>query len=317
MKGDTIMKRRILFWKAKLNTKLRYLTKGKLGVPQKYNGKPILSEKEGNAYIYHMLLEGKPFCVARFGSTELNALMHFENENCSTESMRREAISLLGNNSGFFPLEIKKGYQFAELYKDLLKEVDVMAVWYNPLEDYFIEKYGDEITCVQLRAIEPYFFCEPWTKALRNKRVLVIHPFAKTIHEQYKKRLTLFDNPNILPEFQLITIRAVQTLAGQKDDRFATWFDALNYMYQETKKHDFDVAIIGCGAYGLPLAAMLKRDGKQAIHMGGATQILFGIRGKRWDERSSFKALINDSWVRPAEDEKPKNADNVENACYW
>ena len=49
-------------------------------------------------------------------------------------------------------------------------------------------------------------------------------------------------------------------------------------------KIDFDVAIIGCGAYGFPLAAKLKQAGKQAIHLAGATQLLFGIKGKRWEE---------------------------------
>lgn len=47
----------------------------------------------------------------------------------------------------------------------------------------------------------------------------------------------------------------------------------------EALKFDFDVAIIGCEAYGFPLAARLKRAGKIVVHMGGATQILF------WNQR--------------------------------
>jgi len=53
----------------------------------------------------------------------------------------------------------------------------------------------------------------------------------------------------------LLTLKAVQTIANTKDDRFDTWFDALDYMYNEALKLDFDVALIGCGAYGYPLAA--------------------------------------------------------------
>lgn len=98
----------------------------------------------------------------------------------------------------------------------------------------------------------------------------------------------MFDNPDILPEFELKTLKAVQTLAGEKEDRFKTWFEALNYMYTEAMKIDFDIAIIGCGAYGMPLASMLKEAGKKAIHMGGVTQILFGIKGKRWEEEPAF-----------------------------
>ena len=75
----------------------------------------------------------------------------------------------------------------------------------------------------------------------------------------------------------------------------------------------FDIAIIGCGAYGMPLAAYCKQIGKKAVHLGGATQLLFGIKGKRWDNYS----LYNDYWVRPLESETPRNAGKIESGCYW
>lgn len=58
--------------------------------------------------------------------------------------------------------------------------------------------------------------------------------------------------------FNLKTIKAVETIADRKDTRFDTWFDVLQYMYDEAIKIDFDVGIIDCGAYGFPLSAMLK-----------------------------------------------------------
>ena len=87
-------------------------------------------------------------------------------------------------------------------------------------------------------------------------------------------------------------------------------------MYNEALKIDFDVAIIGCGAYGFPLAAKLKRAGKITIHLGGAVQILFGIKGSRWDNGEVSK-FYNEYWVRPDDKDKPQNANNVENGCYW
>ena len=123
----------------------------------------------------------------------------------------------------------------------------------------------------------------------REKKVLVIHPFEKSIQEQYKKRVMIFPNSQILPEFELKTLKAVQTLCGEQDERFETWFDALDYMYEQALNIDFDVAIIGCGAYGMPLASKLKNAGKQAIHLGGATQLLFGIKGYRWEEQYPTK----------------------------
>jgi hypothetical protein len=44
---------------------------------------------------------------------------------------------------------------------------------------------------------------------------------------------------------------------------------------------DFDIAIIGCGAYSFPLAANVKRIGKNSVHLGGASQLLFGFSWKK------------------------------------
>lgn len=91
-------------------------------------------------------------------------------------------------------------------------------------------------------------------------------------------------------------------------------------MKNEINKTDFDIAIIGCGAYGFSLAAHVKRIGKKAVHLGGATQLLFGIIGKRWEsadiyiKKFTFK---NDYWVRPLESEKPNNSEKVEGSTYW
>ena len=88
-------------------------------------------------------------------------------------------------------------------------------------------------------------------------------------------------------------------------------------MKHRIAEKEFDVAIIGAGAYGFPLAAYVKSLGKQAIQMSGATQILFGIRGKRWDEHPLISKFYNDSWVRPLKSETPPEIKKVEGGSYW
>lgn len=151
---------------------------------------------------------------------------------------------------------------------------------------------------------------------MEGKRVLVIHPFSDTILSQYSDhRDEIFPGSNALPKFDLQCIKAVQTIADQTDDRFATWFDALDYMTEKAGKREFDVALIGCGAYGFQLAARIKQMGKQAVHMGGSLQTLFGIKGSRWDKQYGW--MYNDAWVYPSEAETPKGYEKVENGCYW
>ena len=86
---------------------------------------------------------------------------------------------------------------------------------------------------------------------------------------------------------------------------FETWFDALDWMCARVREIDFDVALIGAGAYGLPLAAYVKGLGKKAVHLGGPTQLMFGIRGKRWDQWPQFQKLYNEHWTRPLAEETP------------
>jgi len=169
---------------------------------------------------------------------------------------------------------------------------------------------------VPLGDLEPYFHQDPWSEVLRDKKVLVIHPFEDSIHSQYPKRDLLFSDKRVLPEFNLLTIKSVQSL-GKIPDEFATWFDALESMKREIDKRDFDIAIIGCGAYGFPLAAYVKSIGKKAVHLGGATQMLFGIKSKSWEDEPKFHYLINEYWVRPKETERPANYKLVEGGRYW
>ena len=88
-------------------------------------------------------------------------------------------------------------------------------------------------------------------------------------------------------------------------------------MCDQIGKINFDVAIIGAGAYGLSLGAFIKRSGRQAIHLGGAVQILFGIKGARWNAEPEVSKLFNEYWVRPLPSEAPAQYKLVENGCYW
>ena len=51
--------------------------------------------------------------------------------------------------------------------------------------------------------------------------------------------------------------------------------------------------------------------------MAGATQLLFGIEGKRWDDHPFIGKLYNDAWVRPAPAETIPNREAVEGGSYW
>lgn len=260
-----------------------------------------------------ILNSGEPCMIARLGATEIKAVLYKCLIPPFNYVLKKGAYAHMHIYSGFFPITESSLLKFKELMIEDMKECDVLGSW-RP-EEIFFKKQLKQSQKITLGTIGgPHDHPQTWTAALKGKKILVVHPFADTIEKQYKeKRSLLFQHEEVLPEFfSLQTIKAVQTVAGNRDG-FDSWFDALDYMKKEISKKDFDVCLLGCGAYGFPLAAFVKRMGKQAVHIGGPLQLYFGIKGQRWDN----SGLYNEHWVSPSEQEKPQNLKSVENGCYW
>lgn len=295
--------------------------------------------QEAGHQIKTLLLKDKPCMISRLGSTELDIILTYLNiadkSSVWLKSLRyingdsgwfwwdklvKEKIT---NLSGFFPSTETNLNRFCELMIHDIKNIDLLGSWVEA-EQQFSQILPNAINAIKvpLADLEPYRHEQPWSATLEGKTVLVIHPFEESIKEQYKKRHLLFSNSKVLPDFELKTMKAVQSIGGNPVE-FATWFDALSFMCDQISNINFDITIIGAGAYGLPLAAYVKKIGKKAIHLGGGTQILFGIRGARWDERPFYQKLFNEHWIRPLSSEKPPTVNNFvqyhgsENGCYW
>ena len=301
--------------------------------------------QSANDKIYDLLAHGKPCMIARYGTTEINCVnnylcvqrdrnfwlkyLDYVTDCTHTPWWNEGHFHIMSVYSGIFPETQEIAEKFSKQYLDDTPEIDILA------SHQYYEKFmplKPDVCRIQLEMLYPFFVERPWTRILKGKKVLVIHPFETTIKVQYAKRKCLFSNEDVLPKFELITLKAVQSLAGN-NSQYATWFDALHQMEEQVSQLDFDVALIGCGAYGLPLAAYIKRMGKQAVHLGGGLQLFFGILGNRWVEQYpklgvwhyrpgvdinlDYTAIFNDNWIYPLPEDTLSNASVIENACYW
>lgn len=284
-----------------------------------------------NEMIYNLLMSSNPCMIARFGSTELDTIINYigmKSPQLLTcvlgESPKwwwtTHQFDRIRELSGFINPTYDNLIKFSELMINDMKQVDILGSWRQ--EELLFSKELSKAQKVKLMYLEPFWSEKPWTKALEGKKVLVIHPFAKSIIKQYDKREKIFPQREILPKFaSLDVIQSVQSIGGICE--YNDWFEALYSMEKQMDKIEYDVCLIGCGAYGFPLAAHAKRTGHKAIHLGGSLQLLFGIAGKRWFAPKNnrlypiYKDLINENWVYPEVSEKPKGADNVEGGCYW
>lgn len=289
--------------------------RGKLRDCDYHKRVPLL--QEGGDIIKEILSSSKSGCILRMGAFEAVCCGYYHMQ---SHRVRRRYPSDIKKQlhfiAGFFPVDNASLDKFSRAYLDDVRTADAVALLRYGKENILLKCYCPEAELLLFRSLEPWLAEDPWTESLGGKTILVVHPFEKTILQQFEKRGDLFSNKRILPDFRLKTLKAVQTVAGIKTE-YETWFEALDAMCQKIKKIDFEIAIIGAGAYGLPLAAYVKRIGKKAIHMGGATQLLFGIKGKRWDKDPLRSWLYNKYWVRPLPEETPAGIQIVEDGCYW
>ena len=162
----------------------------------------------------------------------------------------------------------------------------------------------------------PWHNCgNTWMNGLSGKKVLVISPFSESVRKQYDKRKQLFENENNLPDFELITFQALETQMGENRG-FKDWFEAYQYLEAKILQIKFDVALVGCGAYGYPLTAAIKNSGRQAIEMCSSIQLLFGIKEKRWKKREYVNQWWNEAWTYPLE-VPPQYYTKIEEGAYW
>lgn len=283
----------------------------------------IMSVQEGNDWLLEALTSGRAFAAGKLGDIELMALCwHLKIKRFYKYTWQPPSFGdlQLDSNAGVFPRSEEVFHRFADRFLEAVSALDLAAVWFNPGEDKILQCQAPKALRTELKGLEPWFsMSRPWTEGLKGRRVLVIHPFEATIQRQYRKRAEIWrDCPGVLPELEMLTLKAPY---GFSKTAFADWMEMLAWMEGEMERLEeeqgFDIALIGCGAASLPLAAKAKSMGKVGIHLGGPLQLLFGIRGQRWDQRAEFQPFFNDAWCRPDESEKPTEFKAVDKGGYW
>ncbi len=299
-----------------------------------YNTTPIAKGQDANTIIANALKSNKLFMLTRIGGSEMSLMQTYLQKQKKGIAKYLEFINggryfflhedlynAFFYHCGIFPATEQIFLRVAPFYLSQLKYIDILGTWLNGEEELF-NKFFPQAKLCSLYALDSFLHENPWSQHLAGKKVLVIHPFEKTIKSQYEKRELLFEDKNVLPAFELKTIKAVQSLYQAKvnaDFPFRDWFEALDSMFKQIDNTDFDIAIIGAGAYGLPLASYIKQKGKSAIHLGGTTQLLFGIKGHRWEveQNGLYTKYFNEHWVRPADEDKVSNYKELESGAYW
>lgn len=279
-----------------------------------YAGRQVQSIERANTIIANKLSQNTPFCVLRFGFAEC---LFIESQLGKERSRRKRWEHTIYMRDCFQTFEECERY--VNMVLNDCGKADIMAYWPElEMEDFIIEKYAPQAIPLRARYLEPIYL-EPsmvrhsWTQALEGKKVLIISPFVEDIKRQYLRISKVFPQNNPWPVMELKTLKSV----WYPGKEFENWFEALDFLFDSAIKIDFDVVLLSCGPFGFNLAARFKNVGKQAIHIGGALQMMFGIMGKRWENHQEYSRYVNEYWIRPSKDEKPDFAEELDGSCYW
>jgi hypothetical protein len=263
------------------------------------------------------------FLAGRFGTIECNVLDWLANR--PNVEVPEELRIVLERNAGVFPFDVDSVKAWGEATKEAFQAADSLAVgWYAPTaqkEKQLLGMWGWNRKTVALRSLEPYYvnYKSRWTQTLNGRKVCVVSSFAETASQQIEKAIW---DPPLWSDVQWSFVRTgyapslAQGRAGWEESP-SCWQEAVEWTVGEVLKTGAEIVVIGCGGLGMAMGARLKAAGKICLVLGGATQVLFGIKGERWRQHTVIGKLWNSEWVWPSLEETPAGASEVEGACYW
>jgi len=260
------------------------------------------------------LLHSRKFMVLRQGNVEATAIM--QTKGSSTNGAHQEGIyEQMYTNAGFYGNE--KNYK--NWKNEYIKALINMDCHLDVVSCPSFAICGDVLTklniwCPTLAYMERIDF---WINMLEifkkfNKKICVVSYFADEMAIQYKNIKNIFPHSD-LSKINIRFVSSWNTIKGNETHK--NWCDTFEKLKNKINNTDDDIYMVSCGCYGLPLCNYLKnKKNKNSIYVGGLLQMLFGLKGKRWEERPFMNKYYNKHWKYPAK--KPNNAEGVEGWCY-
>ena len=303
-------------------------------------GVKTLSLEEAAKFLCTQITTSAGWATGKLGTSEFNALtFYLHRKRVRPDPYESKTIKDITVNAGLWAAKDKTIHEtideWAEHTFKCLSQLDSVVTW-NPMypyqEDLLLREFANQAVRIPLRALEPYYSPEhQYTVQMTEGPICVVSPFADTIASQWARRAELFPEGGSagkvwLPSQELHTVKAYfgpnltpenLALSWSEELRNAGPLATVQHLADQVQETKARYVFVGIGALSIPLVVELKKRGIIALHTGGGTQIMFGVKGDRWTYHNVISKLFNDSWVKPSPLEKPSAASKVEGACYW
>ena len=285
-----------------------------------------------NNYIKNKITLNSNFIIPRVAGIEndyaiYTLLVKLQNASADILTYLQNYITKMKNNAGILFTSNESLKKYSKLYLEAFNLCDLYSSW-APFDEVFKwintshtilnNIYSNKDTVYsEVFDIYHYIFSNPWTHALKGKRILMISQFEDSIKEKINIRKEIY-GIDLFPECEILTIKPPQTQGQEPSEDFeielTKFTDKLDLI-----KDTYDVALVSCGGYGNLVCAHIYKSGKSAIYVGGVLQMFWGILGTRWFENRPdiIRLFLNKHWSKPKDSEKPLNHNSIEGSCYW
>ena len=288
---------------------------------------------ESNNYIINLIKNNIPFSIIRtgLGGAEITTTYKLS----KNDNIDKKDLYHLETNAGIYGIknneQLKK---YCDLYENSIKNCTAIVNWETKHDIYFSKLYNLKNFQRGTSQILHYFqsnICQekdmfdlntPWTLYLYGKKVLIINPFIKSIKKQLKKKFRFSNNNFFHKDQEFIFYKCYNTITGNHIHK--NWYETYCIMCNDITKIDFDIALVSCGGYGLPLCDFIHKNlNKSAFYIGGQLQLFFGITGNRWVASKNYKKRINNkinnynNFIYVEESERVSNYKLLEQGAYF
>ena len=289
----------------------------------------ILNLEQSNKLIINLINNDKPFYIARMGVGPETYIPVYYKSYGKLDNRISNLLMQLDNNNGIYTknnFNLNNIILYCKEYIKAVEESTCLAAFPTLIQNEQQLLRNKNCPVIHNRILEPFYCCieniKPWTHQLIGKKVLIVNPFVNSFKKQLDTKFQIFKDPNkkiFLDEQEFIFYKCYVTTAG--NHLHSSWIETFDIMCNDISKLDFDIALLGCGGYGLPLSNFIhKKLNKSVVYVGGGLQLLFGVMGKRWEDNDIWKKIISENdtkFIRPSGDEILKNKERVEGGCFW
>jgi hypothetical protein len=272
------------------------------------------------------------FAAGKLGPSELFCLSQPLVRSTVKEPHRLRAYEVaLGRQgetqTGTFPRDPGFYLRYFDAFAGHMRSLDFLGLFGFPKEQAVLRHYRIANRVMDFRDQEPDRSVPDDPRAcylphFAGKRLLLVSPFAlllksranrETFEAVWAKTGKRWFHPRAV-EALVVPYGWSKPVQAQHGDSFRL----LEHLYRQMERSEFDVALIGAGAMGIPLASYAKSLGRAAIVLGGHLQVLFGVLGKRWRESEEWQRnYINSAWIDPPPEYVPTEEVLVDDGAYW